>query len=120
MKKKLNTLINLREQEKGLKYYKTRGENLCDKINTYYKPKIAEQEKIIEEQREQLEMHQKKIQELYGIWENYENMKASLRIVKATIEQHIGQNCNLEGVINDYPQYVWDMIRTILNEKENK
>lgn len=120
MKKKLNTLINLRDQDKGLKYYKDRSERLLNMINTEYKPTITEQEKTIQEQREQLETYQKKIQELYGVWEDFENMKVSLRIVKATLEQHIGQDCSLQGIINDYPQYVCDMIKTILNEKENK
>lgn len=55
----------------------------------------------------------------FKIYSTFLAMQNSIRIMKATVDQHKDKGCGLEGSIGDYPTYISDFLETILKIGED-
>lgn len=81
--------------------------------------KILDLEYIVNKQNDLIDKCndiQNKYFELYSTFLTIQN---SIRIMKATVDQHKDKGCGLEGTIGDYPTYISDFLDTILKIGED-
>lgn len=99
--------------------FKSKADNDIKELNKRLESQVSNLEYIINKQDNLVN----KCNELQGnyfeLYKTFLAMQNSIRIMKATVDQHKNKGCGLEGCIGDYPTYVSEFLDSILKIGED-